>query len=362
MHARTAQAVVVRAPGAPAGVEEIAVDPPGEGEVTVRITATGVCHTDLHAKMGQFTREFPMVLGHEATGVVETVGPGVTRPQTGETVVLTWRAPGGECRFCVAGAPVRCARPAVAGPRMRTRDGQPLARVLGLGTFATRTVVAAAQAIPIGRDLDPAAAALIGCAVVTGVGAALWSAKLPPGATVAVHGCGAVGASVIMGAHMAQATRIFAIDLSAPRLEAARRLGATDAILARPGMDAAKAVRDRSGGGVGYAFDAVGLPETLTQTLASCELGGTAVLIGIPPLEKTINYPMARFFYSRLNLLTTFGGDALPARDFPLLAEWFRRGAMRLDELVTSRGTLDDVEQAFAMMSRGEGLRTVLTP
>lgn len=360
MNPLAAQAVVVRAPGGPAVVEEIVVDPPGPGEVLVHVLATGVCHTDLHAKLGHFGREYPMLLGHEATGVVEAVGPGVTRPAIGDKVVLTWRAPCGACGFCVSGRPVRCAKPATAGPRMRTRDGLTLGRVLGLGTFTTRTVVAASQAIPIPADLASEPTSLVGCAVATGVGAVLFAAGVPPGASVAVFGCGAVGASVILGARLAQARRIVAVDVVEGRLAAAARLGATDRVLSGPGLDAARAVRDLTGGGVAFAFEAVGIPETLSAALSSCELGGTCVLIGVPAPGATLSYPMAKLFYSRLRLITTFGGDALPARDFPLLCDFYRSGRLPLDDLVTAKMTLGDVEEAFAMMARGEGLRSVL--
>jgi S-(hydroxymethyl)mycothiol dehydrogenase len=358
MQSLTAQAVVVRSAGAPATVEEIVVDPPGPGEVLVRVVASGVCHTDLHAKLGEFGREFPYLLGHEATGIVTELGPGVERPAIGTTVVLAWRAPCGACRFCVTGRPVRCARPAVAAPRMRTRDGQTLGRVLGVGTFTTHTVVAAAQAIPIAADLAPAATCLIGCCVATGVGAALFAVHVPPGAQVAVIGCGAVGASVIQGARLARAARIFAVDKSPTRLEAARRFGATDTLVA--GAEVVKTIRERSGGGVAYAFEAVGLPETLAQALAVTELGGTAVFIGVPSGSAVFSYPMAKLFYGRSSIVTTFGGDALPARDFPLIADFYRAGTLDLDGLVTQHIGLHDVEEAFAAMARGEGLRQVI--
>jgi S-(hydroxymethyl)mycothiol dehydrogenase len=360
MNAIRATAVVVRAPGAPAAVEDIVVEPPGPGEVLVEVRATGVCHTDLHAKLGHFGRDFPHLLGHEATGVVAALGPGVERPAVGETVVLSWRAPCGTCRFCATGRPVRCATPAVAQPRMRTADGLTLGRVLGIGSFASHTVVHAAQAVPIAADLSAAATCLIGCCVATGVGAALWCARLPPGATVAVFGCGAVGASVVLGARLAQARRIVAVDLVPGRLEAARRLGATDTVVG--GAEAVKELRALTDGGVEVAFEAVGLPETLAQALAATELGGTCVFIGVPPPGATLSYPLGKLFYGRQQLRTTFGGDALPARDFPLLADWYRRGVLDLDGLVSARARLGDVEAAFAAMTRGEGLRWVLEP
>ncbi len=363
MQAISARAVVVREARAPAAVEEIVVDPPGPGEVRLRVLATGVCHTDLHAKLGNFGTEFPYLLGHEATGVVEEVGAGVVRPGIGDVVVLTWRAPCGVCRFCQTGRPVRCAWPAVAGQRLRTKDGAALGRVLGVGSFATHTVVAAGQAIPVAPDLDPRATCLIGCCVATGVGAAVLAARMPPGATCAVFGCGAVGLSVIQGARILGATRIFAVDVTPSRLEAARRMGATDAVLSGPGQpDAAKVIRERSDGGVAYAFEAVGLPATLAQAMAATELGGTAVLIGVPVPGSSLTYPMVKLFYGRTQVLTTFGGDALPARDFPLFFDWYRRGTLPLDELVTARAPLSSVNEAFAAMQRGAGLRTVLVP
>jgi S-(hydroxymethyl)mycothiol dehydrogenase len=352
--------VVVRGPGAPAEVEEIEIDPPGAGEVLVRIVATGVCHSDLHCKLGNFGVEFPYLLGHEGAGVVEAVGDGVTRPRVGDTVVAVWRAPCGTCRFCVAGNPTFCVAPLIAQPRMRTRDGKVLGRVLGTGTFATHTVLHAAQAIPIPADLSMDATCLIGCGVATGAGAVLNAARVPAGATVAVIGCGAVGMSVILGARVAAASRIVAVDLIRSKLERARQLGATDAVDARG--DAAKEVRKLTGGGVQYAFEAVGLPATVKVALAACELGGTCTLIGVPAPTAEVSINLARFFFSRVKLQTTFYGDCLPARDVPLLADLYRRGALPLDELVSERIGLHDVEAAFARMQAGETLRSIIHP
>ena len=357
-----ARGVVVRAPGAAAVVEEIVVDPPGPGEVRVRIVATGVCHTDLSAKQGKFAGEFPYLLGHEATAVVEEVGAGVARPAPGDTVVLAWRAPCGTCRPCAAGRATHCQTPLCAAPRLRTRDGVVLGRVLGLGTFATHTVVAAAQAIPVAADLAASATCLIGCAGVTGVGAALHVAEVPPGSTVAVFGCGAVGICVIQGARLAHAARVIAVDRVARKLEWARRLGATDAVDAGAG-DPVKRIRELTGGaGVDVAFEAVGDPEVLAQALGSCGFAGTTVIIGLPAPGTMASFSLVKFFYSRGRLLTTFYGDCLPSRDIPLLAEMYRRGELPLDELVTGRARLEDVEAAFAALERGEALRTVLEP
>jgi S-(hydroxymethyl)mycothiol dehydrogenase len=357
MHAR---AVIVRTPGAPAEVEEIVLDPPGPGEVLVRIVATGVCHTDLTAQRGQFTREFPLVLGHEAAGVVEAVGDGVIRPRVGDSVVMTWRAPCGACDHCLAGRPVYCAKPAVSGPRMKTKDGALLGRVLGLGTFASHVVVAAAQAVPVPADLKPEATCLIGCAVATGVGAALFAARVEPGASVAVFGCGAVGLSVIQGARLCHAGRIIAVDVAADKLETARHFGATDAVDGRAG-DPAKRIRELCGG-VRYAFEAVGIPAALEQAVASLELGGTCVLIGVPVPGMSFSLPMNRFFFGRATLTTTFGGDALPARDFPRFCAWYRSGALDLDGLVTRVAPLEEAGAALGALERGEAIRTILRP
>ncbi len=361
------RAVVVRSPGAAVTVEEIEIDPPGAGEVLVRMVATGVCHSDLHCAKGSFGTEFPYLLGHEATGVVEAVGDGVTRPKVGEMVTLNWRAPCGACRFCVAGELAQCAKPLVAGQRMRTLDGKPLGRVLGLGTFSSHTVVNAGQALPIDHSavgdrpaLRVEATCLIGCGVATGVGAVLRSARVPIGATVAVFGCGAVGMSAILGARAAQASRIVAVDVVPRKLEWARKLGATDTIDARDG-DSGKRVKTATGGGVGYSFEAVGLPETLQQAMLATANGGVCTMIGVPAPKSELTLSLTQLFFSRVTLRATHYGDCLPSRDFPLLVDLYRRGVLPLDELVSETITLDEVPAAFARMERGETLRSVIT-
>jgi S-(hydroxymethyl)mycothiol dehydrogenase len=351
--------MVVRTPGAPSTMEELTLDPPGPGEVLVRLIASGVCHSDLHAKLGNFGAEFPYLLGHEATGVVEEVGHGVERPTVGETVILNWRAPCGRCRYCAAGNPTCCAKPVDAKARTRTADGKTLGRILGLSTFCTHTVVAAGQAVPVAAELSPAATALIGCGVATGVGAALNTARVRPGSTVAVYGCGAVGISVIQGARLSQAARIFAVDLVAKKLEWARSLGATDLIDPAAG-DPAKQIRSATGGGVQYAFEAVGLPQTAVQAIQSCEPGGECVLIGVPNPKAELTLPLARFFFSRVTVRSSHYGDCLPARDFPVYADLYRKGSLQLDALVTQRIALSELDAAYAAMQAGEVLRSVV--
>jgi S-(hydroxymethyl)mycothiol dehydrogenase len=355
-----ARAVIVRAPGGPPELEDVMLEPPGPGEVLVRIVATGVCHTDLTAQRGHFTRDFPMVLGHEAAGVVEELGEGVTQPRVGDTVVLTWRAPCGQCGPCRAGRPVYCATPTIAAPRMKTREGATLGRVLGLGTFATHVVVAAAQAVPVPPDLPPEATCLIGCAVATGAGAALFAARVEAGAACAIFGCGAVGLSVIQGARLSHAGRIIAVDVAPHKLEKARLFGATDAIDSRSG-DPVKRIRELCGG-VRYAFEAVGIPTTVEQAVASLELGGTAVMIGVPVPQTSFSLSMTKFFYGRATLTTTFGGDSLPARDFPRFCAWYRDGLLDLDGLVSRVAGLEEAAAALSSLERGETIRTVLRP
>lgn len=352
--------VVVRQPGGPARVEEITFEEPGPGEVRVKILTSGVCHTDLHAKEGKFGTAFPYLLGHEATGVVESVGENVTRPGVGETVTLSWRAPCGVCRFCIRGEPQVCPSALTAKPRMKTRDGAVLGRVLGLGTFAEYTIVAADQAIPMKSSLDPAATCLVGCAVGTGVGAALYSGRVTPGSTVAVFGCGAVGISVIQGARIAHASRIIGVDIAPAKLEWARKFGATDTVDARNG-DPVEAIRRLTDGlGVDFSFEAVGTPKAVEQTIASCDIAGTAVLIGVPAPDTQITLSLPKFFFGRGRLRATSYGDIVAKRDFPLFASLYERGELALDKMISERIGLEGVEDAFAAMQRGETLRSVI--
>jgi S-(hydroxymethyl)mycothiol dehydrogenase len=349
--------VIVRAVGEPGRVEEIVLDDPGPGEVLVRLRASGVCHTDLLYKQGR-NSSFPYLLGHEGAGVVEHVGPGVTRPAVGDSVILAWRAPCGDCRFCLTGRPHWCIASLTAPNRIRDSTGGVLTPTLGLGTFCTHTVVAARQAITVPSDLPAEQMCLLGCAVMTGVGAALYTAAVVPGASVAVFGCGGVGTSVIQGARLAGATIIIGVDVASDKLRWAQELGATHVVDARAG-DVVAHIREITGGnGVNYAFEAVGQPNTLDQALWCRDQRGTCVMIGGQQADSTVTLPLDRFMRLRGPLKVSIYGDCLPARDFPLLVDWYRSGRLRLDELVTRTISLDETEEAFDAMERGETLRT----
>src|SRR5579859_1591321 len=275
-----AQGVIARKAGEQAQVEDFIVDDPGPGEVRVRIEASGVCHTDLLYQDGQAGDNFPFLLGHEGAGTVEAVGPGVQTLREGDYVILAWRGPCGHCRFCRVGLPHLCPDNLTAPGRLHTTDGQTLNAVGGVGTFCTRTVVNAAQAIRVPRQIPPEQASLIGCGVMTGVGAVLYTAQVRAGSSVAVFGCGGVGASVIQGARLAGAGTIIAVDIAPDKLQSAKDFGATDVVDAREG-DPVERIRELTDGdGVNYSFESAGRADTLEQALWCRDLAGVCVMIG----------------------------------------------------------------------------------
>jgi S-(hydroxymethyl)mycothiol dehydrogenase len=357
----TARGVIARTPGGPGEIEEFTIDAPEAGEVLVRILASGVCHTDLSAKNGVFgTSGFPFLLGHEGSGIVEQVGAGVTNVQEGDYVIMAWRAPCGECRFCKVGKPHLCAASLNAHQGMRTMDGEVLTPILGIGTFCTHTLVHSRQCIPVKDGLPPEQMSLIGCGVMTGVGAALYSANVQPGQSVAVIGCGGVGDSVIMGARLAGATTIIAVDLDPRKLEWAKEFGATHTVNPKDG-DAVAAIKEIAGGhGVDASFEAVGRPETLETAIMCRDLAGTCVVIGVADQQAKLELPIAKFFDIGGSLRVSWYGDCLPTRDFPLLAAWYEQGQLDLDRVVTKVITLEESEEAFHAMERGETLRSVI--
>ena len=323
---------------------EVEIEEPEAHEVLVRIEATGVCHSDLHVLETGFSHPPPILLGHEGAGVVESIGDGVESVAVGDHVVIGWRAPCGECRWCVRGDPRRCRTPASAGPRVRLPDGRALTRTLGAGTFATRTVVHERAAVAI-EGLPPEQACLIGCAVATGVGSVLETARVWPGARVGVIGCGAVGLSVIQGALLAGASEVHALDLDERKLETARRFGATHT---------GEASR------LDFVFDVVGRPETVEQGLAMLGHAGTLVYIGLPQPGSMVELPLERLFDRRVRVLVSHGGDHVPAEDFPQLAQHARDGRLDLAGMVTKTIKLDDVGRAFEEMRAGDVIRSVV--
>jgi S-(hydroxymethyl)mycothiol dehydrogenase len=329
------------------GLAEIRLDEPGRGEALVRIEATGVCHSDLHVVETGFGHPLPVLLGHEGAGVVEAVGDGVEHLRRGDRVILGWRTPCGACRWCNRGAPRLCRTPSTAPERMRTTDGAALTGVLGLGTFATRTVVPAAAAVPISERLPAEQACLLGCAVATGVGSVLQTAQVWRGASVGVIGCGAVGLCVIQGARVAGAAEIYAVDIDEQKAETAMRFGAT---AVGPGKR------------LDFVFDVVGRPETVVQGLAMLGHGGTLVYIGLPQPGSEVTLPLQQAFDRRVRILVSHGGDHLPAEDFPLLVRLTLEGKLDLAGLVTQTVGLEDVARAFDDMRSGRVIRSVVVP
>ncbi len=357
----TARGVIARASGQPGQVEEFTIDPPGPGEALVRILASGVCHTDLSAKNGVFgTDYFPFLLGHEGSGIVERVGEGVANVKAGDYVILAWRAPCGSCRFCRVGQPHLCAASLNAERRMRTTDGILLTPILGIGTFCTHTLVHSKQCVPIGEGLPPEQMSLIGCGVMTGVGAALYSANVRPGQSVAVIGCGGVGDSVIMGAKLAGATTIVAVDVDPKKLAWAKEFGATHTVNPREGDPVAKIKEITGGNGVNASFEAVGRAETIETAIWCRDLAGTCVIIGVAGQDAKLELPVAKLFDLGGSVRVSWYGDCLPTRDFPLLAAWYAQGKLDLDRVVTRVISIDDTEEAFHAMERGETLRSVI--
>jgi len=344
---------------APLRVEELLVDDPGPGEVLVRVQASGVCHTDHHIKQGNIEGYLPCLLGHEGAGIVEKAGAGVSSPKEGDYVIMAWRAPCGKCRSCLRGVPHLCFDSLNAQRRMHLGDQYPQP-ALGIGTFCTHTVVAAQQAIPVRTDILPEQACLIGCGVMTGVGAALYTAGVRLGSTVAVFGCGGVGTSVIQGAKLAHACTIIGVDLDPRKLESARTFGATHTVNPNDG-DPVQAIRDLTGGlGVDYSFEAIGLPQTLQQAMAARDHAGVCTLIGVPNTGTRVELRMDALFGRGGSLRVSWYGDCLPSRDFPMLVDWYKSGELKLDELITRRIKLEETDDAFAAMERGETLRSVI--
>ena len=353
------KAVVAKEKGAPVEIVEIDVPDPGPGEALVAIQACGVCHTDLHYRDGGINDEFPFLLGHEAAGIVESVGEGVTDVAVGDFVVLNWRAVCGECRSCKRGRPHICFNTHNATQKM-TLDGVELSPALGIGAFAEKTLVHAGQCTKVDPDVKPEVAGLIGCGVMAGIGAALNTGNVQRGDSVAVFGCGGVGDAAIEGARIAGASTIIAVDIDDTKLEWAEGFGATHTINSSR-EDPIEKIRELTNGhGVDVAIEAVGLPVTYEQAFYARDLAGTVVLVGVPTPDMSIELPLIEVFGRGGSLKSSWYGDCLPSRDFPMLIDLHQQGRLNLEGFVSETIGIDGVEEAFHKMERGEVLRSVV--
>ena len=354
------RAVVAREKGAPVSIETVHVPDPGPGEVVVAVQACGVCHTDLHYREGAISDDFPFLLGHEAAGTVEAVGDGVVNVAPGDYVVLAWRAPCGHCRSCRRGRPWYCFDSANAAQPMTLGDGTPLTAALGIGAFAERTLVAAGQAVKVNPAARPQAAGLIGCGVMAGFGAAVHTGQVGLGDSVAVIGCGGVGAAAIAGSALRGARRVIAVDIDPKKLDWALHFGATHAVDATE-TDPVEVIRELTDGfGADVVIDAVGRPETYRQAFYARDHAGTLVQVGVPDPTMTIELPLLELFGRGGALKSSWYGDCLPSRDFPILIDLYLRGNLDLDRFVTETLALDDVDHALEKMQHGQVLRSVV--
>ena len=352
--------VTARSKGAPVTVDEILVPDPGPGEALVKVEACGVCHTDLHYREGAINDEFPFLLGHEASGTVEKVGDGVTNVEPGDFVIIAWRAPCGRCRSCLRGRPWYCFDSMNATQKMTLADGSPLSPALGIGAFAELTLVHASQAVKVDPAASPAAAGLVGCGIMAGLGAAVNTGGVTRGDSVAVFGCGGVGDAAIAGSRLAGAHTIIGVDIDDRKLEWARDFGATHTINSTQADPVDEIQQITGGNGVDVSIEAVGNPITYEQAFYARDHAGTVVLVGVPSPEMKIELPMLEVFGRGGALKSSWYGDCLPTRDFPMFIDLYLQGRLDLDRFVSETIGLDEVEEAFHKMERGEVLRSVV--
>jgi S-(hydroxymethyl)mycothiol dehydrogenase len=354
------KAVIARAKGAAVEVVDIVVPDPGPGEAVVKVQSCGVCHTDLHYREGGINDEFPFLLGHEAAGVVEAVGDGVTDVAPGDFVILNWRAVCGQCRACAKGKPQYCFNTHNATQKMSLTDGTELSAALGIGAFAEKTLVAAGQCTKVDPEADPTAVGLLGCGVMAGFGATVNTGAVTRGDSVAVIGCGGVGNAAIAGANLAGASTIIAVDLDPRKLEWATGFGATHTVDSSVD-DVVDAIRKITGGfGADVVVDAVGRPETYEQAFYARDLAGTVVLVGVPTPHVTLTLPLIDVFGRGGALKSSWYGDCLPSRDFPMLVDLYQQGRFDLQAFVSETIGLSEVEAAFRRMHQGQVLRSVV--
>ena len=357
---QTVRGVISRSKGQPVELGDIVIPDPGPGEVVVAIQACGVCHTDLTYREGGINDDYPFLLGHEAAGIVESIGEGVTHVEVGDFVVLNWRAVCGECRACKRGRPHLCFDTFNATQKMTLTDGTELSPALGIGAFADKTLVHQGQCTKVDSTADPAVAGLLGCGVMAGIGAAINTGAVNRDDTVAVIGCGGVGDAAIAGAALVGARRIIAVDVDDRKLHTAREFGATHTINAKD-LDAIETIQDLTDGfGADVVIDAVGRPETWKQAFYARDLAGTVVLVGVPTPDMKLEMPLVDFFSRGGSLKSSWYGDCLPERDFPTLISLYLQGRLPLEKFVSERIGLDQVEEAFHKMHAGEVLRSVV--
>ena len=352
--------VIARGKGEPVEVATVLVPDPGPGEALVAVQACGVCHTDLHYREGGIGDDFPYLLGHEAAGVVEAVGDDVTGVAPGDFVILNWRAVCGQCRACQRGRPWYCFATHNATQKMTLEDGTVLSPALGIGAFAEKTLVAAGQCTKVDSAVPPEVAGLLGCGVMAGLGAAINTAPVTRGDSVAVIGCGGVGNAAVLGARLAGARTIIGVDIDPRKLEWAKEFGANHVINSRE-TDPVERIQELTGGnGADVVIEAIGRPETYLQAFYARDLAGTVVLVGVPTPDMRLEAPLLDFFGRGGALKSSWYGDCLPERDFPMLCDLYLQGRLPLDKFVSETIALDQVEPAFAKMERGEVLRSVV--
>jgi S-(hydroxymethyl)mycothiol dehydrogenase len=358
--AHEVKGVIAGAKGAEVEIATVIVPDPGPGEALVKVLACGVCHTDLHYREGGIGNDFPYLLGHEAAGTVESVGSDVTGLEPGDFVILNWRAVCGQCRACRRGRPWYCFATHNAAQKMTLADGTVLSPALGIGAFAEKTLVAAGQCTKVDPRIRPEVAGLLGCGVMAGLGAALNTAGVSRGDSVAVIGCGGVGDAAVLGASLAGARKVIAVDVDPGKLAWARDFGATDVINSRE-TDPVEGIRALTeGNGADVVIEAVGRPETYKQAFYARDLAGTVVLVGVPTPDMQLELPLLDFFGRGGSLKSSWYGDCLPSRDFPMLVDLHLQGRLPLEKFVSETIALDKVEDAFAKMQRGEVLRSVV--
>ncbi len=356
----TARAAIMYAAKQPLVIETIDVDEPAANEVVVKTSASGVCHSDLHFMTGDYPYPTPVVLGHESAGVVEKVGSNVTRVKPGDRVVVAFVASCGACDFCTVGKPYLCGNSQALGRMGRIKlNGQPMLQFANMSAFAERQLVHENALVHVPNDVPLEVAALVGCSVMTGVGAVSNTAKVPVGSTVAVIGAGGVGLNVIQGAALAGAARIIAVDLLENKLAAAKEFGATDVVDASSG-DAVQQVQQMTGGGVDFAFEAIGLSKTAEQCWNMLKKGGKAYVIGMIPVGDSVSVPGAEFFMTEKSIGGSFYGSTRQTVDMPWLMELYRQKRLKIDELISRRYKLDQINDAYEALKNGEVNRSVI--